>query len=102
MAKIEQENPFKKTTIPQAPPPDNSDLDEGRIISSGVGITEGELDALDVIKAQYETTRNALMHLAIRHFIEDVRAGRFDLEAEFEDPEKPKRRLKFRQKAKRK
>jgi len=95
------ENPFRKTTGQEPEPGDNADLDEGRIVSAGVGITQGELEALDRLASEADTSRNALMHLAIRKFIEMVRAGKIDLEAEFEEPERPKKRLKFRQQAKR-
>jgi hypothetical protein len=85
----------------QPEPGDNADLDEGRIISAGVGITEGELAALDALAIKVEVSRNALMHLAVRLFLEQVRAGEVELEQYFEEPERPKKRLKFRTAARR-
>jgi hypothetical protein len=94
-------NPLKPTAGQQQPEPaDNADLDEGRIISAGVGITEGELAALDQLAERVEVSRNALMHLAVRLFLERVRSGELELDQYFIEPERPKKRLKFRQQGK--
>lgn len=97
MAKQPLDDPFKQTTPARQAPADNTDLDTGRIVSSGVGITEGELQALDSLAERFNTTRNSLMHMAVRDFIERVRAGQFDPGARLEDPtEPPKRRYRRR------
>ena len=82
------------------------DLDAGNIKSTGVGLREGEVSALDAIGAeiaQYLNAdkpikRNAVMRLAIRKFLEDYQSGALTLEALgafFEVPEKPQPRLKY-------
>ena len=97
-----QYNPLEPTTPPAAQPEqpgaagDNADLDSGRIISSGVGITTGELAALDDLAKRYQTSRNALMHTAVRLFLEAVRAGKINLDDLLTVPEPPKRQPKFR------
>lgn len=87
----------RKPTGPAAQPDsgDNADLDEGRIVSAGVGITEGELQALDDLTARVGVKRNALMRLAVRLFIEQVRAGALRLDDYFVEPERPAKRLKI-------
>ena len=71
---------FSKTE-PAAPVPagDLSDLDRGRIIAQGVGLSEGELDALQALAGQLGVKRNALMRFAIRRFLQQVLAGEIDL-----------------------
>lgn len=92
----ELENPFKKTGGQLQPQPgDNADLDNGRIVSAGVGITEGELAALDDLAARQDVKRNALMRLAVRMFIERVRSGEIRLDDYFVEPERPAKRLKI-------
>lgn len=88
---------FKKTesTPAAGSPGDNADLDEGRIVSAGVGITEGELEALDQLAERLGVKRNALMRLAVRLFIEQARAGDIRLEDYFVEPERPAKRLKI-------
>lgn len=100
MAKQPLENPFRKTEGKQPDLTDNSDLDEGRVVTSGVGITQGELRAVDELAKRHEVSRNSLMRLAIRLFIIDARSGAINLEEYFEEPEKPKKRLKFRRSSK--
>ena len=63
----------------EAAPGDFSDLDRGRIISQGVGLTEGELDALQALAALHGIKRNGLMRFAIRRFLQQVLAGEIDL-----------------------
>lgn len=79
--------------IPQHPA-DNSDLDRGRIVPNGVGISEGERDALDAIGARYDIARNALIRYAVRRFLVDFRAGKIDLAAAPDKPHKLERRPK--------
>jgi hypothetical protein len=95
-------NPLKPTAGQRQPEPaDNADLDEGRIISAGVGITEGELAAVDSIADRVGVKRNALMRLAVRLFIEQVRAGEIRPDDYFLEPERPAKRLKIGKQAKR-
>lgn len=100
---LEQENPFRKTSggQPQAEPGKNADLDEGRIVSAGVGVTSGELAALDQLAAKHEVSRNALMRLAVRLFIEGVRAGQVNPDDYFIEPEKPRKRSRIGKQARR-
>jgi len=79
-------------------PADNQDLDSGRIISTGVGLREGELAALDSIAEKYAITRNALLRFAARDFILRHRNGEIDLEQFIEEPEKPRNRMRYRRK----
>lgn len=91
--KIVDDDMFASTT-PQEPadPNANADLDEGRILSSGVGLKQGELAAIDNLAEQYGTTRNALLHIAIRYFIVKVRSGEIDPGDFLETPKQPKKR----------
>lgn len=102
-------NPLAKTEAPAssgwAPPTppaewpaDNSDLDEGNVRPSGVGLREGEIKALDQIAVKYDLARNAILRMAARRLILDYRAGRLDLTGQIEDkpPRRdPRRRLKM-------
>jgi hypothetical protein len=84
---------------------DNSDLDAGNIKSTGVGLREGEIAALEAIGAELgdhmqaePVARNAITRIAIRRMIQDYRAGRLTLEelaAYFDRPEKPQPRLRM-------
>jgi hypothetical protein len=84
---------------------DLSDLDAGNIKSTGVGLREGEIKALDAIgQALGEmldskaVARNALIRLAARRFIEQLRRGDLsmdELAGYFSTPEKPQPRLKL-------
>lgn len=76
-------------------PDDNSDLDEGRITANGVGLTVGELDALDHIGEVHDLARNAILRFAVRRLILDWRAGRLDL-AELTKRKKRRREPKNR------
>jgi hypothetical protein len=96
---------FRKTTPGPTGQPDISDLDAGNIKSTGVGIREGELQALDLLGAELgeylgadPVARNAIMRIAIRRFLEDYRAGRLtlaDLAERFTTPAKPQPKLKL-------
>ena len=81
---------FSKTE----PAPAGGDLDRGRIISQGVGLTEGELDALQALAAQLGVKRNGLMRFAIRRFLLQVLAGEIDL-AQFVESVPASNRLKL-------
>lgn len=90
---------FRKTEPPkeEPPPADNSDL-VGRIYPVGVGLTAGEVRALDAIGVRYDVARNALIRFATRKFIIDFRAGLIDLNTITEDAprvRRPLRRLKM-------
>jgi hypothetical protein len=100
-------NIFAKTEPGQTgqAPADNSDLDNGNIKSTGVGLREGEIAALDAIGRQLgdflqsePVARNAITRIAIRRMIEDYRAGKITLDelgAYFDRPEKPQPRLRM-------
>lgn len=84
-----------------SPSVDLSDLD-GNIQSTGVGLTMGEIEALNeigrILGEQMDSdpvARNALIRIATRLLIADYRAGNLDLMQYFERPEKPKPRLRF-------
>jgi phage terminase Nu1 subunit (DNA packaging protein) len=86
---------FSKTEPDPAPAGGaSSDLDRGRIISQGVGLTEGELDALQALAAQLGVKRNGLMRFAIRRFLQQVLAGEIDL-AQFVESVPASNRLKL-------
>ena len=85
-------NIFQKTE-PGPAPADNSDINQGNIKPVGVGLTAGEISAIDTIGEQNQLTRNALLRFAARRFIIEYRAGRINLETEAPPP--PKRKLKM-------
>lgn len=72
-------------------PADLSDLDQGRIQTLGVGLTQGERDALQAIADENEVARNAVMRFAMRYFLGEYRAGRIRLAVE--EPPPPKKKL---------
>lgn len=71
---------------------DNDDLDRGRILTNGVGLREGELDALESMQAKYGLSRNALIRLAVRKLILAERAGTADIQAIDPDIKQPRRK----------
>lgn len=75
--------------------PGNQDLDLGKISPVGVGLKQGEKNALMTIAAEQGLTLNALMRFALRDFIVKVRAGSIDLEQSKAEPEPQKPRLKL-------
>jgi hypothetical protein len=75
--------------------PDISDLDDGVIRASGVGLKNGELTALNEIAGKLGIARNALMRFAIRWFIYNYRAGQIDLTRFIEQPPPPKKTLRM-------
>lgn len=87
-------NIFDKTT-PSAPPQDNSDLDRGNIKPTGVGLSEGEIAALDAMGAEYELARNALIRIATRLFIFAYRRGEIDLNDYVSEPPPQKKKPKY-------
>ena len=66
---------------------------EGKASSISVGLRASELDLLNQIADRYQVSRNALLRLAARRFLEDVLNNRIDLEKMIEEPPPPKRRL---------
>ena len=64
---------------------------EGRTMSVGVGLKESEVAALDVIAGDLDVARNALLRYAVRRFLLDYQASRFNLAADVEVPEVKKR-----------
>jgi hypothetical protein len=77
-----------KRTEPQQQPGDNSDLEQGRVSPLGIGLTGGEIAALDAIAEQYNlSSRHQLLKLAVRLFILQVRSGELDLSQYVNQPE---------------
>lgn len=84
---------------------ENADLDEGGIQSTGVGLSRGEIAALDTIGGELgdylqgdKVARNSLIRIAVRRLIEAYRAGELtpgELAQYFEVPERPKPKLKL-------
>jgi len=105
MAEKKQLSVFSKTGAQSAAARQDFDLDRGNIKSTGIGLREGEIAALDQIGAELgdllgtePVARNAVMRLAVRAFLETIRDGEMtpaDLAGQFERPEKPKPRLKL-------
>ena len=92
----------------EAPQPDQADLtdlERGNIRPTGVGLREGEIDALDGIGAalgdhleSQAIARNALIRIAVRSLLEGYLGGEItldDLAARFTVPEKPKPKMKL-------
>ena len=73
---------------------DLSDLNQGKVSPIGVGLTEGELNAIKVLAEAHNVAPHALLKLAVREFIKTARAGKIDIETYFEVPPPPKKRLK--------
>lgn len=74
---------------------DNSDLDTGNIKSTGIGLREGELQALTDIADRLGVARNALMRFLVRWGIEQYRAGKVDPGRYVEEPPPPKKKLRI-------
>lgn len=98
MAKPKQDfgltNPLAKTE-PAPAPADNSDLDTGRILATGVGLTEGELAAIETIAGSHDITRNAVLRFSVRWFIKQYRAGKVDLSGFVKEPKVPRKHLEM-------
>ena len=73
----------------------NADLDNGRIVSAGVGIKEGELAAFEAMAERYDVTKNAIMRIALRYFLVEARAGRVNPEDYIVEPDKPKKKTRL-------
>lgn len=89
---------FNRTeaTTPAGAPIDLSDLDNGNIRQTGVGLREGEIAALEEIGAELGgVSRNALLRYAARLLIHEYRVGRLDLARDVDTPPPPKKRLKM-------
>lgn len=70
-------------------------LDEGNIRQTGVGLRQGEIDALETIGAELGgVARNALLRTGARLVIALYRAGRLDLAGNVEEPPPPKKRFR--------
>lgn len=72
---------------------ENGDLDEGNIRPVGVGLTAGEVRALDEIAQELGVARNAVLRYAVRDFIKRCRAGEVDLSDKVKAPPAPKKKL---------
>jgi hypothetical protein len=72
---------------------ENGDLDEGNIRPVGVGLTVGEVKALDEIAGELGIARNALLRYAVRDFIKRCRSGEVNLADKVKDPPAPKKKL---------
>jgi hypothetical protein len=81
---------FDRTEATHEAPADNSDIDQGNIKPVGVGLTAGEIAAVEAIGEQNELTRNALLRYAVRHFIIAYRAGEINLTTEAPPPPRKK------------
>ena len=88
------ENIFARTE-PDATPPavDTSDLDKGNIRAVGVGLTGGEMAAVQAIADAKGLARNAVLRYAVRLFIIQYRAGKIDLSQHIQEPPTPKKKL---------
>lgn len=84
---------------------DLGDLDQGRIVSTGVGLKQGELAAIKTIGAQVgaliegePVANNSIMRFALRRFIESYRVGGITAEEiakHYEKPQRPKPKLRL-------
>jgi hypothetical protein len=72
---------------------DTSDLDQGNIRAVGVGLTGGEMAAVQAIADSLGLARNAVLRYAVRWFVLQYRAGRIDLAKSVQEPPPPKKKL---------
>lgn len=94
----------KRRKTRQPPGDETSDLDRGNIRSTGVGLRDGEIEALDLIGGELgerlgsePIARNALIRDAVRRFIFAYRSGEItpeELLGKFEVPKQPKPKYK--------
>ena len=103
-ARAEQEEPEEQPAASQPEAPDiaDIDLDEGITVTAGVGITLNEKQAYELLADKHETTKNALMRIALRYFLEQVIAGKVDPEAFLNTPPTPGKRSIYGRQSKRK
>ena len=79
---------FTRTDSPKPSggfPQDNSDLDSGRVSPIGIGLTSGEIDALDALAAGLGVKRHALLKIAARLLIVGLRSGTLDISEYLEE-----------------
>ena len=97
MAKKPKIDVFGRTepAADQAAVDDNSDLDDGRIEAMGLGLSTGEVSAIEAIASEHEITRNATLRFAVRWFIKAYRAGQVDIAGFIEKPPPPKKKLRM-------
>lgn len=62
--------------------------EEGRTLSTGVGLKESELKLVDQIADQLRVARNSILRYAIRHFLKEYLSGRIDLAGKVETTER--------------
>lgn len=73
-----------------------TNLDEGNIRQTGVGLREGEIEALDKIGQELgDVARNALLRYGARLLIAMYRAGRLNLAGDVQTPPAPRKKLKM-------
>lgn len=92
------ENPLARTSGPTRPqaPVDNSDLDQGTVSKPlGVGLRSGLVAAYDALAVELGVSRHALLAMACKYFIEQVRAGAIDPSQSITEPPVPKKKLKY-------
>jgi hypothetical protein len=88
------ENIFARTEpIGADQPVDTSDLNEGNIRAVGVGLTGGEMAAVQAIADSLGLARNAVLRYAVRWFVLQYRAGRIDLAKSVQEPPPPKKKV---------
>lgn len=92
------EDPLARTTGQARPqvPADNSDLDKDTVSKPlGVGLRSGLVAAYDRLAADLGVSRHALLAMACKYFIEQVRAGAIDPGKFIQQPPAPKKTLKY-------
>jgi len=82
--------PQAPTAAPGAP----AAVDKGSYRSVGIGLKELELKEIEALAEQYDLSRNAIMRLAVIHFLEQVKAGKVRIDDYKEPPKPAKHRLK--------
>lgn len=91
---VKMDDIFANTTQGTQPPAAAGDaLESGTVRPIGVGLTGGEIAALDSLAKQWATNRHTLLKLAVRLFLRSVLSGSLDLGPYFSAPVQPKRRV---------
>lgn len=81
MAKQPLENPFQQQPRRERDTEmDAIKLDEKGTNNLGLGLRQGELDAVDLLVRRSGLNRNAIIRIAIRFFFTELREGRAKLE----------------------